>query len=76
MWERDAEAMRLALARHDAILRRLIEKHGGHVFKMMGDACCAAFPTAPDALDAALDAQRALFAEQWEKIGSLRVRMA
>ncbi|MDQ3496322.1 MAG: tetratricopeptide repeat protein [Actinomycetota bacterium] len=76
MWERDAEAMRLALARHDAILRRLIEKHGGHVFKMMGDACCAAFPTAPDALDAALDAQRALFAEQWDKIGSLRVRIA
>jgi len=76
MWERDADAMRLALARHDAILRRLIERHGGNVFKLMGDACCAAFPTAPEALDAALDAQRALFAEQWDKVGSLRVRMA
>src|SRR5829696_1852193 len=42
MWERDADAMRLALARHDAILRRLIERHGGNVFKLMGDACCAA----------------------------------
>ena len=36
----------------------LIEDHGGYVFKTVGDAFCAAFPTAPDALEAALEAQR------------------
>ena len=37
----------------------------------------AAFPTAPDAVAAALDAQRALVQETWpESVGPLRVRMA
>jgi predicted ATPase/class 3 adenylate cyclase len=77
MWGRSPEAMRVALARHDEILREAIEAHGGYVFKTVGDAFCAAFSTAPDALEAALEAQRALFSEEWsEEIGSLRVRMA
>ena len=42
----------------------------------MGDAFCAAFSRAPDALAAALDAQRRLQAEPWGEIGPLRVRMA
>jgi len=50
LWERDAPAMQEALARHDEILHSTIEDHGGYVFKMMGDAFCAAFPTASDAL--------------------------
>ncbi|HSH77816.1 MAG TPA: adenylate/guanylate cyclase domain-containing protein, partial [Herpetosiphonaceae bacterium] len=36
-WEQRA-AMQTALARHDAILRGVIEAHGGHVFKTVGDA--------------------------------------
>ncbi|MGH3144565.1 MAG: ATP-binding protein, partial [Rubrobacter sp.] len=77
MWERAPETMSAALARHDAVLRDVIEGHGGYVFKTMGDACCAAFPATPGALEAALAAQRALFAEEWdETIGTLRVRMA
>ncbi|WP_410959495.1 hypothetical protein, partial [Salmonella sp. SAL4432] len=52
--------MRLALARHDALLRTAIETHNGHVFKRMGDAFCAAFPVASDALDAALAIQQSL----------------
>ena len=36
----------------------------------------AAFPTAPQAVAAALEAQRALLAEDWGEIGPLRVRMA
>jgi predicted ATPase/class 3 adenylate cyclase/tetratricopeptide (TPR) repeat protein len=75
-WEQHPEAMRTALARHDALLRAAIEAHGGYVFKTVGDAFCAAFSTAPDALAAALDAQRALFAEAWGPVGPLRVRMA
>src|SRR5262245_19678081 len=62
-WEQQAEAMRAALARHDALLRGAIESHGGVVFKTWGDAFCAAFATAPDALAAASAAQRALAAE-------------
>src|SRR5215813_10678259 len=59
MWEANASAMRAALARHDALLRHCIDDHDGHVFKTGGDAFCAAFHTAPDALAAALDARGA-----------------
>jgi predicted ATPase/class 3 adenylate cyclase len=76
LWERHPEAMSEALARHDAILHRVTEEHEGYVFKTVGDAFCAAFPTAPDALEAALSAQRALVAEEWGETGALRVRMA
>ena len=43
LWERDAKRMQSALARHDEILKGMVESHGGYVFKMVGDACCAAF---------------------------------
>jgi len=76
LWEAHAAAMRAALARHDALLRHCIEDHDGHVFKTGGDAFCAAFHTAPDALAAALDAQRALHREPWPEAAKLRVRMA
>src|SRR5829696_6514211 len=77
LWERNPEGMRVALTRHDAILRESIERHGGYVFKTVGDAFCAAFPTALDALESALAAQRALSSEEWgEALGSLRVRTA
>ena len=76
LWETHAAAMRAGLARHDALLRHCIEDHDGHVFKTGGDAFCAAFHTASDALDAALDAQRALQREPWPEAARLRVRMA
>jgi predicted ATPase/class 3 adenylate cyclase len=76
LWERSPEAMRRALARHDEILRRVTEEREGYVFKTIGDAFCCAFPTAPAALEAALEAQRALFAEEWGFEGGVRVRMA
>ena len=60
LWERDSSVMQVALARHDEILRSAIEERGGYVFKTVGDAFCAAFPTAPKALQAALEAQREL----------------
>jgi len=76
LWEAQAAAMRAALARHDALLRHCIADHDGHVFKTGGDAFCAAFHTAADALAAALDAQRALHREPWPEAAKLRVRMA
>jgi predicted ATPase/class 3 adenylate cyclase len=75
-WEHHPEAMRTALARHDALLRSVITSHGGYVFKMMGDAVYAVFAVAADAVAAALAAQRAVVAEQWGEVGPLRVRMA
>src|SRR5205814_1777715 len=78
LWEEQPDTMRLALARHDALLRAAIETNGGNVFKTIGDAFCAAFPTAPQALEAALSAQKSL---QQVKAGTgsdlmLKVRMA
>ena len=75
-WEQHPEAMKIALARHDAILRSTLESRGAHVFKTVGDAFYAAFCVAPDALAAALEAQRELATEDWTEIGGLRVRMA
>jgi predicted ATPase/class 3 adenylate cyclase len=76
-WEEHPAAMKAAVERHDLILHSAIESHGGCVFRTMGDAFCAAFPIARQALDAALDAQRALHAEPWlPEIASLKVRMA
>ncbi|HEX9369776.1 MAG TPA: adenylate/guanylate cyclase domain-containing protein [Roseiflexaceae bacterium] len=76
LWEQQPDAMRAALARHDAILRDTIAAHGGQIFKRVGDAVCVAFATAPDALAAALDAQRRLAAEPWGLISPIQVRMA
>jgi predicted ATPase/class 3 adenylate cyclase/Tfp pilus assembly protein PilF len=76
MWERSPQEMQAALARHDELLRLAIEEHDGYVFKTVGDAFCCAFLTAPDALEAALDAQRLLLKERWGESDPLRVRMA
>jgi predicted ATPase/class 3 adenylate cyclase len=76
LWERDSSVMQVALARHDEILRSAIEEHGGYVFKTVGDAFCAAFSTAPDALEAVLETQRRLLSSEWEQSGPLFVRMA
>jgi class 3 adenylate cyclase len=77
LWERQPKSMKTALARHDTLLRESIETHGGHVFKTVGDAFCAAFSAAPDALEAAVEAQRAMQFEAWNpSIGALRVRIA
>src|SRR5262249_10339061 len=75
-WERDREAMAHALERHDALMRESIESHGGYVFKVVGDSFYAAFATAPDAVAAALRAQRALAAADFSSVEGLRVRMA
>jgi predicted ATPase/class 3 adenylate cyclase len=75
-WEERPHAMGPALRRHDELVRAAIERHGGHVFKTVGDAFYAAFWRASDGIAAAIDAQRALEAEDWSAIGGLRVRMA
>jgi len=77
LWERDQVAMANAVDRHLHLLRIAIEAHSGVLFKVVGDAVQAVFPTAPDAVATALAAQRTLGQEEWpEGIGAVRVRMA
>src|SRR5581483_6533379 len=68
------DALPALLARHNNILREAIEANRGQVFRMAGDAFCAAFRTPSDALAAALMAQRALQHETWTPT-PIRVRM-
>ena len=75
-WEQYPEWMSHAFARQETTLRAAAAAHDGYVYKMIGDAFQIAFETAPDALMAAIEAQRALQAEPWGEFGPLRVRMA
>src|SRR5262249_32073416 len=75
LWEAFPDAMRLALARHDAIVRDAIEAHEGHVVKTTGDGAHPAFATASDAIGAAVAAQLALATEEWALPERFLVRM-
>src|SRR6201994_2544117 len=52
--------MRAALSKHDEVLQTAIESHDGFVFSHTGDGVVAAFSSPKSAVDAAVDAQRAL----------------
>ncbi|HLJ83631.1 MAG TPA: adenylate/guanylate cyclase domain-containing protein [Candidatus Eremiobacteraceae bacterium] len=75
-WESHPEAMQTALRRHDELMKAAIAAHDGHIFKTIGDAYCAAFHRVPEAVAAAMAAQRAVSSEDWQTIGGLTVRMA
>ncbi|HEU5100840.1 MAG TPA: tetratricopeptide repeat protein [Roseiflexaceae bacterium] len=76
LWEQHPELMGAAIDHHEALLRQVVTDAGGLVFKTVGDAVCAAFGDAVDAVRAALAGQRALLAEAWGSTGPLLVRMA
>jgi predicted ATPase/class 3 adenylate cyclase len=75
LWEEHPDDMRVALARHDEILRKTVETHDGTIVKTTGDGLHAAFATADHALGAAVDAQLSLTSEVWPLPEPLRVRM-
>lgn len=75
IWEQDPAAMQSSLARHDALLRAAVETNRGWIVKQRGDGIHAVFAVAGDALEAALNAQRALQTESWRTTGPLRVRI-
>jgi predicted ATPase/class 3 adenylate cyclase len=54
LWEDAPERMRPALARHDALARAAVERHGGTVVKMTGDGVHAAFADPVDAVSASV----------------------
>lgn len=59
-WQRDPDAMSVALAAHDDLIREVVRHHGGTVFKHTGDGMCVVFATAAAGLAAALEAQARL----------------
>ena len=67
-WERDQTVMGLVVECHHALMRTAIETHHGVLFKCVGDTIQAAFFTAPDAVAAALDAQRSLVTDGWPEV--------
>ena len=76
LWEGFPIEMRQASARHDAVLRQVIEGQRGQVVKTTGDGFHAAFATPSEGVAAALAGQQALAAEAWpEPPGPLKVRM-
>jgi len=68
------DEMPALLARHNQILHQAIEVHNGYVFQVVGDSFSAAFHSASDALNAALEAQRFLQNELWDP-APIKVRM-
>jgi class 3 adenylate cyclase len=76
LWEQEPEGMKIALARHNALLSGAIEAFGGLVFKTWGDSYCSVFTQPSKAMHAALLAQIALCRETWPLTNGLRVRMA
>ena len=61
-------------ARHHEILKSAIESNNGYVFQIIGDAFCAAFHRADDALKAAIRSQTKLHKENWSET-PIKVRM-
>lgn len=62
------------LARHHAMLNEAIAAYNGFTFQIVGDSYAVAFHNASDALNAALDSQRALHQEPWSP-APIKVRM-
>src|SRR5690349_9981115 len=60
---------------HLGILRAAVADHGGHEIDTQGDALFAAFTRATDAVEAAVQAQRALAAHDWPDGDAVSVRM-
>jgi class 3 adenylate cyclase len=75
-WAEHPAAMPGIIERHDRLMDAVVARHGGSVFKRVGDAVCAVFGSASAAMSAAVTAQRELAATDWSPLGALRVRMA
>src|SRR5258707_407922 len=75
LWEDHPAEVEQALGRHDEIQRDAFVRHGGRVFAADGEGFAVSFEDTQDAVDAAIDAQRALAEEPWPEDLRLRSRM-
>src|SRR5262245_54245645 len=76
LWDDHAVEMSVALARHDALLRRLIADHQRRVFKWAGDGVWAVFEQPEPALLAALAIQGTFRGLSWGDLGEVSIRIA
>jgi len=74
LWEKHPEAMKSALAKHDALVRRISLLHNGRIIKTTGDGFLVVFAIATEAVQAAIHAQQAIQKEAWDGV-ALKVRM-
>src|SRR5947207_3059037 len=67
LWESQPGAMAESLIRHDELIAGVVEAHGGHFLKSMGegDSTVSVFESATQAVRAAIEATRALADEPW-----------
>ena len=77
LWEQAPEAMRAALSRHDALFEQAVADHGGDHIRARGegDSRFAVFPSAAEALAAALAIQHAFAVEAWPTPRPIKVRI-
>ncbi|RAU92899.1 regulator [Mycobacterium colombiense] len=77
-WEADADAMAVALARHDELVEQVVTSRGGRLIKTRGegDATFSVFDRPSAAASAAVELQDAIAHEPWASPDPIRVRMA
>jgi DNA-binding SARP family transcriptional activator len=77
-WESDADAMAVALARHDEIVEQVVTSRGGRLVKTRGegDATFSVFDRPSAAAAAAIELQEAIRHEPWTLAAPLRIRVA
>jgi predicted ATPase/class 3 adenylate cyclase len=65
LWEREPLTMRRAMMVHNAVLRRLTERHGGYAVRAEGDAFMVAFRDPVVAIEFCLAVQGELLDAEW-----------
>ena len=77
-WEAEADAMAVALARHDELIEQVVTSRGGRLIKTRGegDATFSVFERPSAAAAAALEVQDAIRQEPWELMQPMRIRVA
>ncbi|WP_240630824.1 BTAD domain-containing putative transcriptional regulator [Mycolicibacterium sp. GF69] len=77
-WEADADAMAVALARHDEIVEQVVTSRGGRLIKTRGegDATFSVFDRPSAAAAAAIELQEAVRHEDWHLAEPMRIRVA
>ena len=77
-WEADADAMAVALARHDELVEQVVTSRGGRLIKTRGegDATFSVFERASAAAAAAIELQDAIVHEPWGLQDPMRIRVA
>ncbi len=73
--EKARERYAVILSEHHDLLRAVFDRWNGHEIGTEGDAFFVAFPRALDAVNCAIEAQRALLGYDWGDYGPVRVRM-